>query len=414
MSKIGIVTKFEIVRQLKKPSFWVALLLLPALIIGVIGLSALSGYSMDESIAKTVLETDDETKIGLTDKAEVVESTIYNDKIVTVEDEETGIEQVKKGELDEYYFIDSNFLETKEIKGYLRQKGETASLMFSSMMNGNISNILTVSAASRVAPADIIILSNSVSINTTTFDQNGEVANPLGKAIIPMAVLAIFYILICVFGNRMLMAVVEEKENRISEMILTAVSSKQLIMGKIIALILLGFLQMVVFMIPVIVLIFVNRDNPMISNIFGMIEFDPITLIMNVALLVFSYFLFTGACTLVGSMMPTARDASQYIGIVMVGMVLPLMFIGQIMSPEASFMTYFLSYFPLSAPIAMMLRNAFGLLPWYEFVIGVIEIGAFSAISIWLASKSFQKNAINFSLTKFSFKPRKSWKKVTD
>lgn len=70
-------------------------------------------------------------------------------------------------------------------------------------------------------------------------------------------------------------------------------------------------------------------------------------------------------------------------------------------------MTYALSYFPLSAPIAMMLRNAFGMLPWYEFMIGIIEIGAFSAITIYLATKSFQKNAINFSLPKIRLKKRK-------
>ncbi len=413
MNKIGIVTKFEIVRQLKKPSFWVALLLLPVLIIGIVGISALSGYSTDSVMESAMSKVDGDAKIGITDAANVVEPKFFGEKIVAVSDKDKGLEQVKKGELDEYYIIEKDFLETRQIKGYVRQKEDEASL-FSLMQSGNIMNILTSSAASRVAPADIIILSNSVSVDTTTLDANGEAVNTIGKAIIPFAVLAIFYVLICVFGNRMLMAVVEEKENRISEMILTAVSAKQLIIGKIIALIALGFLQMVVFMIPALVLLFVNRDNPAISGIIGMIEFDPASIAMNLALLIFSYFLFTGASTLVGSMMPTARDASQYIGIVMVGMILPLMFIGAILSPEPSFMTYFLSYFPLSTPIAMMIRNAVGLLPWYEFMIGLIEIGAFSALTIYLAAKSFQKNAINFSLTKFSFKPRKNWKKVRE
>jgi ABC-2 type transport system permease protein len=276
------------------------------------------------------------------------------------------------------------------------------------MVSGNIRNILSASAMTRVDPKDVIILTNAINVKSTTLDENGEEVNVLGKAIVPIVVLAIFYILICVFGNRMLMAVVEEKENRISEMILTAVSARELIIGKIIALILLGFLQMIIFMIPAVIALFVYKDNPAISGLLGMIEFDPVTIAGNLALLVFSYFLFTGACTFVGSLMPTARDASQYIGIVMVGMVLPLFFINAMMTNEPSLMTYVMSYFPLSAPIAMMLRNAFGFLPWYEFIFGVLEIGIFSAAAIYLASKSFQKNAINFSITKFSFKRKKN------
>ncbi len=406
MSKIGIVTKFEIIRQLKKPSFWIAVLLLPILLGGVIGLSILSSSSMDDEISDKNSKTDDTVKVGLIDDAKVVNKDVVPANVSFVEDKEKSIEAVKTGELDELYVIRNDFVESKEVESYVRKKSDETSL-FGGVTSGNILSILSASAASRVDIKDVIILSNSVNVKTTTFDETGEEFNLLGKAIIPIAVLAIFYILICVFGNRMLMAVVEEKENRISEMILTAVSAKQLIIGKIIALILLGFLQMIIFLIPVIIAIFVYRDNPMVSGILGIIEFDPVTFIGNLALLVFSYFLFTGACTFVGSLMPTARDASQYIGIVMVGMVLPLMFIGTMMTSTPSLITYVLSYFPLSAPIAMMIRNAYGFLPWYEFIFGLIEIGIFSMLSIYLASRCFQKNAINFSVTRFSFKSRK-------
>ena len=400
MNKIKTVIKFEMVRQLKKPSFWVSLLLLPLLLVGFVGLSALSGYSTEEGI-ESILTKVSNNKIAITDKAEVVSESILSEKIQKVDDKDKVIESVKKGEFDEYYYIGEDFAESKKIEAYLRRTDDTS--LFSSS-TANLTNILNASAATRVNPKDVVILTNSVEVETTTFDEKGEVSNLLGKAVIPIMVLGVFYVLICVFGNRMLMAVVEEKENRISEMILTAVSSKELIIGKIISLILLGFLQMTVFMIPVIVLAFVYKDNPMISSVLSNIEFNPVTVLANFALLIFSYFLFTGACTMVGAMMPTARDASQYIGIVMIGMVLPLMFMGTMMSSEPSFMTYFLSYFPLSAPIAMMLRNAFGLLPWYEFVIGIVEIGAFSMIVIYLAAKIFQKNAINFSIVKNPFK----------
>jgi ABC-2 type transport system permease protein len=407
MHKIGIITKFEIVRQLKKPSFWVAVLLLPIILGGIMGISAFSSYRTNKNLEEKATEGDETAKISVIDHAGVVNKAVLPKDVVLDISKDEGIELIKKGELDELYVIEKDFIETKKVESFVRQKeGDTLSL-FSPMSNGNIVSILTASAASRVNPADVIILSNSIDYTNTILDGEGEEVNLLGKAIVPIAVLAIFYILICVFGNRMLMAVVEEKENRISEMILTSATSKQLIIGKIIALITLGFLQMIVFSIPLIIAAFIYRDNPTISGILGIVEFNPVTIIGNIALLIFSYILFTGASTLVGALMPTARDASQYIGIVMVGMVLPLMFFGEMTATEPSTLCYFMSYFPLSAPIAMMLRNALGLLPWYEFVFGLIEIGIFSMLAIVLASKCFQKNAINFSMIKLSFRKRR-------
>lgn len=401
MNKIKTVVKFEVVRQLKKPSFWVSLLLIPVLLLGVIGLSALSSYMVETNIEDQMTKTSD-TKVAITDKAGIVADAVLAENVTKLDNKDEGIEKVKNGEIDEYYYIHEDFVESKKVEAYIKRDKDAS--LFSGTAANFTAGILSASAATRVAPEDIIILTNSVNTEVTTFDEKGEVSNLIGKAVIPMMVLAVFYILICVFGNRMLMAVVEEKENRISEMILTAVSSKELIIGKIISLILLGFLQMTVFLIPVLIAAFIYRDNPMISGVLSNVEFDPITILANLALLIFSYFLFTGACTMVGAMVSTAREASQYVGIVMVGMVLPLMFMGVLMSSEPNMITYFLSYFPLSAPIAMMLRNAFGLLPWYEFVFGIIEIGLFSMLVIYVASKTFQKNAINFSVAKISLK----------
>ena len=223
--------------------------------------------------------------------------------------------------------------------------------------------------------------------------------------------MCIFYLLICVFGNRLTMAVVEEKENRISEMILTAVSAKDLIIGKIIALITLGFVQIAVFIVPIIALVFIYRDNTMVSQFLSIIEINPFIITTSILLLLFSYFLFTGLCTLVGSLVPTARDASQYIGVVMLPLVSSAFFISDFMSTNPNFMVYFLSYFPLSAPIALMLRNAFGTLPPHELVIALVELAICSAIVIRWTVKSFQKNAIIFSVVNPKFKLRKSWKK---
>ena len=202
MDKIKTVVKFEITRQLKKPSFWISLLLIPIVMIGIIGLSALSGY-MAESSAEEQLAKANENVIAITDEAGVLADAVLNEAIIKVDSKDEGIEKVKKGEVGEYYYIPADFVETKKAEGYLKQTDDTSLFSASS---ANLRNVLMASASTRVDAKDIVILTNSVNVDMTTFDEKGEVSNLFGKAVIPIMVLGVFYILICVFGNRMLMA----------------------------------------------------------------------------------------------------------------------------------------------------------------------------------------------------------------
>ena len=65
---------------------------------------------------------------------------------------------------------------------------------------------------------------------------------------------------------------------------------------------------------------------------------------------------------------------------------------------EPNLIVQIFTYFPLSAPIALMLRNGFGTITTLEFCIGIAVVAVSAAIAIRLAVKTFQKNAINFSI----------------
>lgn len=402
MSKIGIVFKFELIRQLKKPSFWISLLLFPVAIFAVMGLSALNSMNIDSAIENQDFS---DKKIGILDEAGIAGGIASNFIGVTTAD--AGVAQVKNGELDIFYHIPADLYESNTIKVY--DRAEDASLIPTSSIT--FANMLKAEAYQHIDPKDIAIIENTINYETIDFDADGNPVNLLGRAIVPIAVLGIFYILICVFGNRLTMALVEEKENRISEMILTSISARSLVIGKILSLIVLGFIQIAVFIIPILSALVLYRDNPMVSGILSSIEFDPGMIIGNVLLLLFSYFMFAGACTLTGSLVPTARDASQYIGIAMMGTVMPLFFMQSLIAGSPDIITYILSYFPLSAPIALMLRNAFGNLPTYELIIGIVDLAIASSVILTLTVKSFQKNAINFSVVKPHFGKRISWKR---
>lgn len=414
MHKIRTVFRFETIRQLKKPSFWISLLLLPLTLVAFVGLSSINNSGIGDNFQKAA-EINQKT-LGLTDGTGIFSSVTEDSsaydfsatfglKFVKIASSEEGIAKVKSGELDLYYHIPADFHQTSTIEIYDRARDAGLITNFGAPFSGFLKSY----ALTQVDPKLLPLLSSQINFTQTNFDDLGQSVNPLGKAIIPIAVLGIFYLLICVFGNRLTMALVEEKENRISEMILTAVSAKHLVIGKILSLIALGFVQVAVIIIPALALLLTYRHHPLITNILAIIEINPFTIIINIILLLVSYFFFAGACTLVGSLVPTAREASQYIAPIMMSIVLPFFFMNSFITSQPTLITYLLTYFPFSAPVAMMLRNAVGNLPSLELLLGIAEIALMSILVLTLTVKSFQKNAINFSVVRPNFKPKKLW-----
>lgn len=384
------VAKFEIIRQLKKPAFWAAILLMPLLI----GFIYFISFTFGTENVDTNPTIDENTKLAITDDAGILSPEMS--QYIINGDKEYGIEMVKKGETDLYFHIPADFVENKKVDFYHISEGLD---IFN--FDGNIiKGILAQNAATKVKPVDVISLTGNFEVVDNKLTASGEDENALGKAVIPIAILVVFFMFIALFGNRFLMATVEEKENRISEMILTTVSAKHLIVGKIIAMLALGLVQIVTFVVPVLVLVFLNRENPTISMILNSIEIDPVTITMNVILFVASVFLYAGTCVFVGSLVSTARDASSFIGPAIIAMVFPMYFMQLFFAAEPSAIVYFLSYFPLSAPIALMLRSGFGTLGTVEFIIGLAEVSICAVIMIKLAIRTFQKNAINFETFK--------------
>ena len=393
---VKTVAKFEIMRQLKKPSFWIAILILPLFIGMIYFISFVVG---SDSVDKNPT-LDENTTVAITDEAGILPA---NAPFVTTKTREQGMEMVKNGEVDLYYFIPADFIESKNVDFYHISEGLE---LFN--FDGNIlKGILAENAATKVDPLDVISLTGDFEITDNKLAADGEDANALGKAVIPLAILVVFFMFVALFGNRFLMAVVEEKENRISEMILTSVSSKHLIVGKIIAMMVLGLIQIVTFVVPVLILVFLNRDNPVVNMVLSSIEIEPVSIIMNLILFVASVFFYAGTCTFVGSLVSTARDASSFIGPAIVAMVFPLYFMQLFLLSEPNLIVYFLTYFPLSAPIALMLRSGFGTLGTMEFCIGLIEVVILAVVMVRLAVVTFQRNAINFTVAKPKFLRKK-------
>lgn len=395
MSKpLFIVTKFEIIRQLKKPAFWLSVLLVPAFI----GLMTLIGYIGGTS--GVVEELPEDTKLAIMDEAGILPK---ENPFALYATKDEGIEAVKNEQVDLFYYIPADFVENKKIEFYQVSEG----LHLFDYSAEAIKGILRQFVSSALPEKDVLAITGEYEVETTQFSASGEDANVLGRAIVPGIVLVAFILYFVLGGNRLTMTVVEEKENRISEMILTSVSAKTLIVGKMLAMITLGFIQILAFVVPVVALVYFNRENPMVVQILESIEINPFMVTTSVILFLFSILFVTGILTFIGSFTPNARDASNFMAPAIIATVFPLYFMSLFLSGEVNFLVEFITFFPLSAPTGLMLRNTFGTLSTLELIIGIVEITLISVFMIYLTARTFQKNAINFEIALPKFLKKK-------
>ncbi len=390
MHNLGTVFRFELTRTLKKKTFWISALSFPIVIAAVFAIIFFSN--------KTTSAAADDLKnqkfsIAVQDQSSHIEPSLLKTVGAQVShDKQQSIDNVKNGKLDAFYYYPQDLTKNK-VEVYAKDVG----LFNNSKYESVAKTLLQATASQAVDPQTTLILQDKINFNSVTF-KNGQQFDGFKELIAPGIFLVLFYILIAMFGSQMLTSTTEEKENRVIEMILTTIEAKTLIIGKILSLIVLALVQIIVILIPIITVYLLFRTQLELPNVdLTTIPIDPIRIGVSALIFVFSFLLFTGLLVGIGAAAPTAKEAGSFFGIIMVFIFGPLYAVTLFVSmPESPFVK-FLSFFPLTAPIPLLLRNAVGNLTPIEAVIGITILAISAAIALAIAIQLFRYGALEYS-----------------
>lgn len=389
MHNLGTVFEFEVLRTLKKKSFWVFSLVFPigiAAIIAVVYFSnqATSQASADAAKSKFSIEIMDES--GL-----LSPSLLETAGIKTVSDKSAAVDDVKNGRVDSFVYY-PNDITRSEIEVYAKDVG----IFDNSRYEAVAKSLVQGAVASSVSPNVATVLSGSTKSSSTIY-KDGQVYDPVREMIVPGVFLVLFYLMIATFGGQMLNATVEEKENRVIEMILTTIETRTLIVAKILSLIVLGFTQMIIVLVPVVVGYVLFHDSLSLPGVdLSTLDFNIMRISVGFAVFALSFVMFTGLLVAIGAVMPTAKEASGFMGVVYMLIFAPLYAFGLFISSPDSPFVQFLSYFPLTAPIPLMLRNAVGNLTLGEATISIVILAVSAVFTIWLGVRAFRYGALEY------------------
>ena len=216
---------------------------------------------------------------------------------------------------------------------------------------------------------------------TVTLGDERETVRGLNIAL-PLSVAALLFVGVMTGGQALLTTTVEEKSNRVIEVLLSAVSPMELMAGKLIG-------QMAVSLLVLGLYIFLGLTVLTSLSLFGL--FNPWLIVYMLIFFVIMYLVFGSLMMAVGSAVNEMREAQGLMMPLMILQIIPWILWLPISRNPNSALSVVMSFLPPVNTFGMLLRMASSAPPpwwqvWLSIGIGVVSV----LVAIWFASKVFR------------------------
>ncbi|PVU82622.1 sodium transporter [Cellulomonas sp. WB94] len=388
---LGTVVGFEFLRVVTKRRFWVAALAIPLVLVAVFSLVFISSSSTDNASQE---QKNAQLDFTYTDDSglvtDVVAAAFGGTKAANGDE---ALVDVKNGTVDAYFAYPADPT-TQPVRVYGVDRGIFENGKYDAVAR----QILVTGAQQKIGSPELTTMAQGdVRVTALTY-KDGQVSGGLDTVIPPLLFLVAFYLSIVMLGNQMLNSTLEEKENRVTEMILTTMNPTTLIVGKVISLFMVGLVQMLTFAVPVVVGYVFFRSNLSLPDIdLSHLVLEPQPMIVGFLLLVGGFVLFTGTLVAIGAMVPTVKEAGTYFAPLMIMIFVPFYVVSVIVSDPHAVIVQVFTFFPYTAAVTAMLRNGFGTLTLAESAIVIVELFGLGFVALRLAVYLFRYGSIEYS-----------------
>jgi ABC-2 type transport system permease protein len=377
----------EIVTTIRRPSFLFTLFGLPlvaALIFGIIGFLGRNQSGQVESFFSPAVDT---LPTGYLDKSGIITQPGDDPQLVKYESEELIREDLASGKISGYIVIPEDYI----VNGSLDYVKTDFNPLSAFEQAGKFQDLLTKNllvddpetAERYINPLNIELINKN--------PDPKQAQESTASLLIPTAITVLFYIILVSSATLLLHSITKEKENRVMEMLMSSVTSRQILTGKIIALGLVGLLQTGVWLGSGLLLMGTGRQMNMLPDV---IDIPTSFMIWSLIFFLGGYLLYASLMAGVGAMVPNLREASQATTLVIMPMIVPLVMMNNLIQSPDGALAMTLSFIPFTAPVAMLTRMAVVTVPWWQVAISAILLILFAIWVIQVISNLFRSQVI--------------------
>ncbi|HIB37725.1 ABC transporter permease [Mesonia sp.] len=431
MRNLKLIIIREYLARVRNKTFMIMTFLSPIIMVGMVVLIAyLSSLNSDENKIVAIYD-ESETFFSEFKSDENISYLNFSDMPL-----ETAIDSV---EHNDYYGL--LFFPNSKDYQYLARHTEffankAPGISFINEIESKISSVLTEKEL-QYRGVDLNAINQAkTEVNLQIENFSGEETSKLSNYVKMFFGGAAGYLLmmfIIIYGNMVMRSVIEEKTNRIIEIIISSVKPIQLMIGKILGTSFAGITQFIIWIIFGGILLFVvtgifgvdiSSSSPVattqldagsqdeIRKLLTDVIHLPLAKIIGCFLIYFigGYFLYSSVYAAIGAAVDSETDTQQF----MFPIVIPLMlgiyvgFFSVIDNPHGMVSTIF-SYIPLTSPVVMLMRIPFGV-AWWEILLSILILVLSIFALVWIAAKIYRVGILMYG-KKPSYKELYRWLK---
>ncbi|PAP78426.1 ABC transporter permease [Rubrivirga marina] len=399
MNKTLLIAKSEYLRRVRSKWFAVATLAVPVLAIGVfllpmIAFSAGDGVDRVAVIDDAGLAGPLAEALGGRVEVEVSDAPLDTLRAGLLADDLDGVLVLPEGLVEgdgeaEVRYLSRGGLDAGDgVRGAVREVVRRAR-----------------AGAAGASPAALAAYESDVPLRLVTVSEDGDEADAaIGRFLVANVLSLLMYLAILVFGMMVMRGVIEEKANRIVEVIASSVRPFELMMGKVLGIGAVGLSQLLAWGAltfglslaagPLLVAFVPEAagdggEAPFGPEAIGSIV-DPGLLIAFVLFFLGGYLLYSSLFAAVGSAVDQESDAQSLQTVVILPIMIPLLFLSFVANDPDGGLGVFLSLFPLSSPILMVVRMAVTDVPVWQVVLALVLLAVAFVGMIALAARVYR------------------------
>lgn len=402
LEKMLVLARREYLVRVRTKGFWIALLALPLFMVVVVAVPALV-------MAKTRAELDlvivDATgRVGQAVAADLAQReadgrTVADVDVTVVPPADDRTAQTAEldrrlvaEEIDAWIALDEESLAEGRVEYRARSVSNTMTQgVLERSLSSQVREMRLVDAG--YDPEAIAALLEEVSLATVKVSERGSRAEA-GEAgfFLAYGLFFLLYMVLMIWGQQVLQGVLEEKSSRVVEVVASAATPFDLMMGKLLGIGAAALTQFGVWMATAVALTApqVLGMLAVLPDDVGVPEVRVEQVILVVAFFVLGFFVYSSMYAAVGAAFENLQDAQNMSFIPTMSIVLPIFFMFPVINDSNSPLAVIVSLVPLMTPILMPLRIAVEMPPWWQLALALVLTAGFVVLMVKLAARVYR------------------------
>jgi len=310
-------------------------------------------------------------------------------EFIQANNKEEALDMLNTGSIQVFYVLPDDYMDTRHIEEFYYEKpGENAEWQFYDFLQLNLLSTQQVKIAKRVAFGSEVI-KRSID-GKRTFNPGG----PTFGLLMPLFLTMAFLFMILMSSGYTLKAFADEKENRTMEMLITSISTSQLVTGKILGIVAIGVTLIGSWMIEILIGVLIAQKIGI--NWFMDLSMDWRTIFATLVIGIPAYALVIALMTAIGGMVTNSKEGQSVSSIFVILHLIPLYISWSFINNPHSTLALILSLCPFTSLLTIGVRNLFTIVPAWQILVNIAIQLICLLGALKLAGKSLQIGLLRY------------------